>query len=401
MLNEIKRFVQTVFFWLTDWLACQTFRENEGGLVQVRLDAIGDFILWLDCAREIRALYPKQRITLIANSNWVDLAEKLPYWDEVWSVEVSELSSVRMLVERWRLLRKIRQRGFEVAIHPVFSRKFLHGDSLIRATGASDRIGSTGDLGNIESWQRKISDGWYTRLLPLTEQQTTELERNAEFTRHLGSATYASTAPRLPKVTTLDLALRFDGPYFVIFPGASSLGKRWPVEAFCALVRDLQARTGWRPVLCGSQGEQDLCAAIADKCLPDVSNLAGQTSLSDFVEVVRGARFLVGNDTSAVHIAAAVKTPSVCILGGGHFGRFVPYPKHASDWGPVVVYHQMPCFGCNWRCTQPHAPDRPYPCISSVTVDAVVSAVDCALQAKGNQLRYTQVRRQSSDKRGA
>ena len=44
---------------------------------------------------------------------------------------------------------------------------------------------------------------------------------------------------------------------------------------------------------------------------------------SKLVQVIKSSRLLVGNDTSSVHIAAAVRTASVYILGGPISGRFI------------------------------------------------------------------------------
>jgi len=85
----------------------------------------------------------------------------------------------------------------------------------------------------------------------------------------------------------------------------------------------------------------------------------------------------VGNDTSAVHIAAAVGTPSVCILGGGHYGRFLPYATETDKQvSPIPVTHQMDCFNCNWQCTQPHRKGDAAPCISNIQVNQVFEAIE-------------------------
>src|SRR6185369_12192502 len=104
----------------------------KAGVVVIKLDAIGDFILWLDSAKELKRIYPARKITLIANTVWADLAESLPYWDEVWSVNVPPLRETRYSSYRARLLRTIRGRNFDVAVQPTYSREFLVGDALIR-----------------------------------------------------------------------------------------------------------------------------------------------------------------------------------------------------------------------------------------------------------------------------
>ena len=89
--------------------------------------------------------------------------------------------------------------------------------------------------------------------------------------------------------------------------------------------------------------------------------------------MVSDAKFLIGNETSAIHIAAAVRTPSVCILGGGHFGRFIPYKLEKEPDGPlpIPVYYKMTCFNCNWNCIYPIKKGEPTPCIKDITVDHV------------------------------
>ena len=92
-------------------------------------------------------------------------------------------------------------------------------------------------------------------------------------------------------------------------------------------------------------------------------NLCGSTNLSQLIGVISSARLLLSNETSAIHIAAATSTPSVCLLGGGHFGRFVPYPSSAPMPHPIPVYYSMPCFNCNWQCIHHLEPDTLHPAL--------------------------------------
>ena len=100
-------------------------------------------------------------------------------------------------------------------------------------------------------------------------------------------------------------------------------------------------------------------------------NWAGRTTLSELVQVVAHAALLVTNETAAVHIGAATGTPTLCLLGGGHFGRFLPYEVEQGDERPLprVVFHAMPCFGCNWRCIYPVTPGRPVPCVEQISLE--------------------------------
>ena len=386
MIEEIKRmlflkpfylFFVTVVTFIFDSCVIITLRKpaHSNGIGLIRIDSIGDFILWLDAAKEFRNLYPNAKITLIANHVWSDLAMLLPYWDDV--IPVDRKKFTRNFLYRFKTLRQIRQIGFELAIQPTFSREYLRGDSLIRASRASSRIGSKGDLSNITVWQKNISDKWYSQLIPAAAEPLMELQRNAEFMRGLGLRNFTAGIPSLPSLADLPEKLMIEQPYFIIFPGASFSGRQWPVAQFGRFLSELTAAQGWRAVLCGSREEHSLCAQFIQTSGIEATNLAGKTSLSELVEVIRRAKLLVGNETSAVHIAAAVGTPSVCILGGGHYGRFMPYVVNCANQPiPVPVVHRMNCFGCNWQCTQPHDKDVAMPCISAITIDQVIEAIE-------------------------
>ena len=95
------------------------------------------------------------------------------------------------------------------------------------------------------------------------------------------------------------------------------------------------------------------------------------------IEIIRGASLLVANDSASIHIAAATGTRSVCILGGGHFGRFLPYQpefKVRGDQEPIAVFHPMDCYGCRWRCQYSLGSHEAVPCISGVEVAQVLEA---------------------------
>jgi hypothetical protein len=74
----------------------------------------------------------------------------------------------------------------------------------------------------------------------------------------------------------------------------------------------------------------------------------------------------------------------VIVAGGGHWGRCYPYnPAEAPVRAlPHTVGYPMPCYGCDWICEHTTRTDRPYPCISGVTVDAVWFQVQAALAAR-------------------
>jgi ADP-heptose:LPS heptosyltransferase len=340
----------------------------------VRLDNIGDFVLWLDAAKYLRCNYPGRHIVLIANAAWADLATCFPYWDEVWPLQLKAF--VNKPIYRWSILRRVFNSGFEIAMQPTFSRVLLHGDSLIRASKAVYRIGSESDLTNISTEDATRSNRWYTQLIQDGDLTLMELERNAEFLKGLGIAKPKPHVASIPRINVDITPFRIPEDYFVICPGASNFKRIWPIERFAEIARYVYDKTGWTMVICGSKNEAHLAAEVIRLANIDACNLTGIASLPEFVEVVRGSRILIGNETASTHIAASVQVESVCILGGGHFGRFMPYSNKILGTKPCSVYHKMNCFNCNWRCSQDHDPDCCWPCISAVSVESVQEAVN-------------------------
>ena len=182
--------------------------------------------------------------------------------------------------------------------------------------------------------------------------------------------------PRIPRIyVDQPLLKKNKKKYYIVSPGSSWAGKVWPENNFSDVIRIIAKNYDLEPVLTGSIGENELCARIADKSGIECRNLSGRTSLIQLVELVRGAEFLIGNDSSAVHIAAAVNTTSFCIVGGGHYGRFFPYPFQLEANKPIVAVDELPCFQCNWKCTRLYDRTGSVPCIEGVKVEQVMNLI--------------------------
>jgi len=371
-------FFKTLLFFLFDSLALsnvQYSRNNQLKLILIiRQDAIGDFVMWLDTAKEYRKLYPpdKYKIVLAGNKIWCDLAEELPYWDKVIPVDVKQFKTFSSY--RWKLLRKIRKLKIETAIQPTFSREFYHGDALVRASGALWKVSSAGDMAN-RNWLKKfIADSWNTELIPASTETLTELERNAEFFSGLTNNTHLTCYPQLD-IPDFWLSSEWkEKTFYILVPGTSGavVGKEWPSAFFSDLATKVFRQTGWEGVICGTKQEHSLAEQILKQSDSPLQNLCGQTTLVELAGLLSQSRLTISNDTGSVFLSSAVGTLSVCILGGGHFGRFAPYPDLPGQTNHLkTVYHKMPCYGCNWVCIFPIIEGEPTPCIAKISVDAV------------------------------
>lgn len=343
----------------------------------IKLDAVGDFILWLDAARELRKLYPptSHEIVLLGNQAWCDLAAELPHFDHIWPVDRRQF--IDSISYRFTLMKKIRQAGFAAAVNPAYSRELFLSDEIVRICGAPDRIGFDGDCTNTSRSGRFFGDRWYTRLIVASPGPLMELARSAEFMRGLGLPDFRATVPDL-KGLAGKYATSLPSPYYVIVPGVGVPLKRWPVENFKEVALRIHQMTGWIGIVCGEPGEEALGGALLDGNSIPLKNLVGTTSLPELAGIIAGARIVVGNDSSAIHLAAAVATPAVCLLGGGQYGRFFPYHVEVPTGRsfPVPVFCMMECFGCDWRCSYKTDGSCPAPCISHITVDMVMTQIE-------------------------
>ncbi len=77
-----------LYFWYDSvalWKTPCPQKNHLEVVLLIRQDAIGDFVMWLDTAKEYRKLYHPINIELFwwVMQLWFDLAKGLPYWDEI------------------------------------------------------------------------------------------------------------------------------------------------------------------------------------------------------------------------------------------------------------------------------------------------------------------------------
>jgi len=202
----------------------------------------------------------------------------------------------------------------------------------------------------------------------------TELERNAEFFSGFSRSPYFASFPRINIPEFLIKSELEDQIYYVLVPGTSGsvVGKEWPPSSFSNLAAKIYKQTGWKGFICGVKNEHCIGEQIRGQCDAPLQNLSGQTSLPELAGLLSKSQLTISNDTGTVFISSAVGTKSVCILGGGHFGRFLPYPDIQGQENNIeAVFHEMPCYGCNWKCIYKIKKEEPTPCITNISIDAV------------------------------
>ncbi len=280
---------------------------------------------------------------------------------------------------RAQTLKKLAGR-FAIALQPTYNRMSRVEDALMRATGAKEKIGTIGHAPFILPLERKVGDPIYTQLIPAQPVAMHELLRNAEFLAGLGISSPAQPwriYHREPPAKQMPLVGR---SYFVIAANASDQRRSWSSDNFLRAARKIAMQHQLAIVIIGNQHDQSpaSCSEIP-KSEPELIDLRGQTSACDLVAVIAHAELIICNDSGVYHLGVSLNRPTLAVGGSGLPARYFPYPDE-SALRTKVLFHPVPCAGCNWRCLYTPSRSETAWCIQQITWPEVVAAAGQLLQ---------------------
>jgi lipopolysaccharide heptosyltransferase II len=157
-------------------------------------------------------------------------------------------------------------------------------------------------------------------------------------------------------------------------PGMELTSKRWPVERYRELVYKLVHERNAQVLLIGGADDVVLNQSLLhDLDVPQgsVLNLAGKTNFGASAALLQRCILFIGNDSSPMHLAAAVGIPVIAIFGPTSPQEYGPYPldepQHIALWRNPKG---RPCFFLGKM-----QPCRDCTCMQSVTVADAWDAV--------------------------
>ncbi len=168
-------------------------------------------------------------------------------------------------------------------------------------------------------------------------------------------------------------------PLICLHAGGRSLTRRWPIERYAAVARQL-IDTNHTIVLTGTTAEADLASQLQQRLDRACIDLVGRTTLGQMMAIIDRAQLLLTNDTGASHIAAACQTPSVVIGLGSDLARWLPLNRqlHRAVYASVAC---RPCYtpGCptQFECAQAVHPQ--------MVIDAVQQQLALASRSSANR----------------
>ena len=243
-------------------------------------------------------------------------------------------------VYRSEVLLNLKNQSFDLALNSVYSREQAL-DCLATEIGARQQValkhGARPDLG-------------YSHLIDSPGKWKLELDRHKDFLQSLGIA--------LDHLEPIVWTTREDEAWaddffrqhnlksvttFALFAGALS-EHRYYRHYGQALDRVLN-KSSYAVIALGAARDQAINQQNFKNITGTVIDATSATTLGQTAAILRRCRLGLGAETGLAHMACAVGLPHVIVLGGGHFGRFMPYSPLTS-----AVILPLACYGCDWQC---------------------------------------------------
>ena len=300
--------------------------ERFKNILITKPSSLGDIVLALPALRVLRMSFPEAKISWLIRPEFAELIENHPHLNEIITFDR------KLLGKAWfhpgafgaliSLIRKLRRSEFDV----VFDFQGLFRTaSLAWLSGCKTRFGMAN--------AREFAVMFYTHKIPQDIESIHMVDYYLKIIRAAGASDFGVefVFPQNPgaedSVVKLLASHGIQDNYAVLISGSVHQDKCWPPERFAQLADKISSRYGLSIVATGSATEAGIVEKVKEKANVPITNLAGQTSLSKLVALLKGAKLVVSNDTGPGHIAAASGVPLVMMFGRVNPIRLQPYRR--------------------------------------------------------------------------
>lgn len=299
-------------------------------ILVVRRDNIGDLVCTIPLIAALRERYPGAYLAALVNSYNAPVLSGHPALDQVFLYDkFKHLSGggswLRSLFARLRMIGSLRQRAFDLVViaTPLPSR---HWFRAARMAGGREVLAMTCPDYETPGWvSRKVS-------APENLWQIHAVEQNLALLSSAGLEIPPGEMRIYPDPKLLSkarerldaLSADTDSKVVGIHISARKISQRWPADRFGTLIRRLHEASGCRFVLFWSPGsmnnprhpgddEKALEVIAATEGLPLLPMPTG--SLPELIAGLAVVDRMVCSDGGAMHLAAALGKPIICLFG--------------------------------------------------------------------------------------
>lgn len=333
-MHPLKNSVKFLWYSLRDLFIPVTKSEFKAdSIVIVKVDAIGDYILFRNFLEEIATSrkYSSYELTLVGNEIWKPIAEKLDAkWVDTF-IWVNPKKFQKEFSYRKEKVKELRKYKYSLLFHPTFSRDYYIAESITSFINAKEKISVQGDEINLSSWQKKKSDKQYSTLIQNPTGIHFEYSKNkellSEFLDENLDTKYSIS------LNESQLTRKIEEEYVILFIGGSADFKKWSTKNWEELIDKILSTFPYTIVLAGGPDDLANGQEIKKNFVKEdrLINLCAQTSLLELISLISYAEWMVSNETSAPHIAAALGVPVLVLSNANHYARFLPYPSVIFD----------------------------------------------------------------------
>jgi heptosyltransferase-2 len=326
---------------------------------------VGDAIMALPALRAMRGKFPEAQIAILARPYVADIYREQQICDEL--IPYAAKGHHAGIAGRERLARELRERKFDVAL---LLQNAFDAAWLAWRAGIPQRIGYARD-GRSLLLTKAVPVPMPGEIPPHEKFYYLELLRRAGWADSLGDESFIRLAVpdahrRRAEETLFEAGAWPDRFRIAIGAGASyGSAKCWPPERFAEMANRLVSEKRADVILFGTAGEIPVANAIAAGMREKPIDLTGKTAIADLPALLSQCHLFIGNDSGAMHVAAAVGLPVVAVFGPTDpFGTAPVTPKC------TVVQEKPYCSPCFLRrCPTDHR------CMKAVTPAMVLAAV--------------------------
>ncbi len=339
--------------------------EKVKDILIIRTAYIGDVVMTLPLLKPIKERFGGARVTFLTSKPAGELLTNNPYVDEVITYDPFWFYPSSSKKAYFEFIKKLKRRPFDLVIETRGDiREFL---LLVRPLDARFKV------------SYDVGGGGYllTHVVPYNGLKH-KVQYHLDMAKFLGCkmqgevewGIYLTDKEKERAAAALgQLGLAGNDPFVAIHPGGRKMAlKCWPLERYAAVADFISNEFGLPVIITGSPGEVGLANKIKDAMTTTPLILAGKTTLRELAGIVTKARLVVANDSSPMHIAAAMKTPVVAVFGPSKSAETAPYGP-----GHIVVEKDFPC---RLTCDEDICKFKVHnQCMKDIHVDDVAMAV--------------------------
>lgn len=334
--------------------------ESVREILVIRTAYIGDVIMALPILKPLKERYPQARITFLTSKSAKPALQTNPYVDEIITYDPFWFYATPKR-EYFDYLRAIRKKRYDMVIETRGDiREIL---ALVWPVRARYKV-SYGVGGGAYMLTHTVP---YARI-------SHKVEYHLDMARYLGCVVndvewgFYPTAVERENAAALLRENGITGAFAVIHPGSRLPLKMWPGEKYAALCDKIIDSYKIPVVLLGSAGEKPIVDELTREMKNRAISFAGRTSLREMACIIEKGAVFICNDSAPMHVAAAMKTPTVSIFGPSKSVETAPYATRFR-----VVEKDYPC---RYTCDESRCANKNFNgCMADISVDDVFSAV--------------------------